>query len=148
MGPGIGTASACYTFQMYISRRSRLVAAVIALLGMLFMQLAVASYACPTTPGPDVSTMVMHNAADADMPGCAGMDTEQPSLCHPHFQTGTQSLDKPDLPQVQPFVAVGLTMVVLPMKPAVPDAVIGAVGNLTGRTTAPPLAIRNCCFRI
>ena len=40
--------------------------------------------------------------------GCAGTDTQQPSLCHAHGAVGHQSLDKPDLPQVQHFVADGL----------------------------------------
>jgi hypothetical protein len=135
---------------MHSSRRTRLIAACIAIFSMLFMQLAVASYACPTMASPlmrtaAAATAEMHQA----MPGCKGMgmDTVQPSLCHAHDQAGTQSLDKPDLPQVQPFLAVGLTMTVLPLQPALPDARIDASDILLARATAPPIAIRHCCFR-
>ena len=119
-----------------------------ALLCMLFTQLTVAAYACPATVLPNVATMVMNDADQASMPGCTGMDIEQPSLCHAHAQVGMQSLDKPDLPLVQPFFAVGLPMIVLPINPGSPDTAVDVGVSLTRRTTAPPLAIRNCCFRI
>jgi hypothetical protein len=129
---------------MRASRQSRFVAALIVLFSMLFMQLAVASYACPNMrTGP----ADMASAAHA-MPGCTGMDMEQPSLCHAQDQVGNQSLDKPNLPQVQPFVAVGLMQALVSIEaayrpvPAQPRALVLA------RATAPPLAIRNCCFRI
>ena len=123
-----------------------------AIFSMLFMQLAIASYACPTMSpsaaavAADAASAAMHQA----MPGCKamGMDTAQPSLCHAHEQAGTQSLDKPDLPQVPPFMAIGLAMTVVPMAPAFTSALIGADDLLLARPTAPPLAISNCCFRI
>src|SRR5437899_6236970 len=101
---------------MKLSRPSRFVAALIALVSMLFMQLAVAGYACPGLETGQVSESVAMSA-DAgsqsmqSMPGCAGMDAAQPGLCHAHAQVGNQSLDKAELPHVQPFVAAALTLV-------------------------------------
>jgi hypothetical protein len=135
---------------MRSSRQIRFVAALIALFSMLFMQLAVASYACPgmrTGQGNPASAMSAGSTTQT-MSGCAGMDMEQPGLCHAQDQAGNQSLDKPDLPQVHPFMAAGLMQALIYVDatyrspPTAPRALV-----LT-RTTAPPLSIRNCCFRI
>lgn len=110
---------------------------------MLFMQLAVASYVCPgmqTESGGDMVAMA----------GCDGMDTTQPGLCHALAvdQAAKQSLDKPDLPPVQPFVPVELVLVLDAMSMATCPRAAPPEAFLLTRTTAPPVAIRNCCFRI
>lgn len=132
---------------MHRSRQLRLVAALIALFSMLFTQLAVASYACPNLQPVRSAAAKMES-----MPGCTGMgmgiDMEQPSLCHAHDQVGNQSLDKPNLPQVQPFVAVGLTQALVFLDPTFHTLPTQPRRLVLKRITAPPLAIRNCCFRI
>lgn len=133
-------------------RQSRFVAALIALFSMLFMQLAVASYACPGLKmGQDSKAVAMATDTDTatqNMSGCTGMDMEQPGLCHAHDHAGNQSLDKPELPQVQPFMAVGLTLTLIPIDVAYRPLATQPQDLLLTRTTAPPLSIRNCCFRI
>lgn len=140
------------TFAMKLSRPSRLVAVFIALFSMLFMQLALASYACPG--------MVMESSQDkaqvspftdnTSMPGCEGMDQEQPGLCHAHAQGewSKQSLDKPSMPDVQVFTPAGMVLVVevADFTMAMPQT--APASRLLSHTTAPPIAIRNCCFRI
>jgi hypothetical protein len=113
------------------------------------MQLAVAAYACPTITaghGDDMMSMSTDDTSMA-MSHCAGMDKAQPNLCNVHDQVGNQSLDKPNSPQVQPFIAATLTLLYdhadvakpyIPVEPTSPDL---------ARTIVPPLAIRNCCFR-
>lgn len=131
------------------SPKIRFVAALIALFSMLFMQLAVASYACPNmrTAQPSAATAISAGAT-AMSPDCMGMDMEQPSLCRAQDQAGSQSLDKPQLPDVQPFVPAALVQAVTALNlsyaqlPTQPRPL-----NLT-RATAPPLSIQNCCFRI
>lgn len=124
---------------------------MIALFGMLFMQLAVASYACPgLTMGQGNDGAIAMSAASVgqNMAGCQGMDDAQPNPCQAYGQVGNQLLDKPDLPQVQPFVAIGLALPLLPIDvTAAPTAIPVETAQLS-RSTAPPLAIRNCCFRI
>lgn len=135
---------------MYRSRQFRFVAALIALVGMLFMQLAVASYACPGVmmgQGDHAVTVPADNA-DQNMSGCQGMDEAQPNLCHAYGHTGSQSLDKPDLPQVQPFVAVGLALPLISIDITHRPAATPPEADQLTRSTAPPLSIRNCCFRI
>lgn len=60
--------------------KSRATAALVALLCVLFAQLAVAAYACPMP-------------AQADC--CMAMDESEPALCQAHCQQGDQSFDKP-----------------------------------------------------
>lgn len=114
------------------------------------MQFAVAAYACPDhqvgqtdepaliSIGPDIHHMVE----------CNGMDLEQLNLCHAHDQVGTQSLDKPELPQVQPFIAAGLALMLQPLDVAYRPLAEKSQDLQLARSTAPPLAIQNCCFRI
>lgn len=128
---------------MKLSRPQRLITALIMLFSLLFAQLAVAAYACPveaSSPKPMVSSM-------ANMPGCTGMDMAKPALCGAHCDKVHQSADTPSAPAVPAFVPCSLELVLPRMDrvAALPSAATEAL-PLT-RTTAPPLAIRHCCFR-
>jgi hypothetical protein len=136
---------------MRLSRRSRFAAAVIALLGVLFTQLAVAAYACPRMQIAQAMASIAAPVAAAnhhDMPGCGGMAVEKPTLCQDHGQGGNQSLDKPELPHVSPFMTATLMQAVHHDERALPSAIPSAAGLSLTRTTAPPLSIQHCCFRI
>ena len=127
--------------------RFRLLTICIALFSILFMQCAVASYVCPGMSEMAAMTMSVDSS---NMPGCEGMDKNQPSLCHAHAQDtqNKQSLDKPPFPNVQPFIATGLILALYVidfdalLAPVPPESLILA------RSNAPPIAILNCCFRI
>jgi hypothetical protein len=128
------------------SRTTRLAAVLIAVFSLLFAQLAMASYVCPGLSMPDraaTADIGMH-----DMAGCTGMDDQQPSLCHADDHGRQQSLDKPELPQVPPFAAVGPAVPVLFVDLGAPVAVAPSEMAFLARVTAPPLSIRHCCFRI
>jgi hypothetical protein len=71
--------------------------ALLCLSALLFLQLAVTAYACPTQKGDGSPTVVA--VADAQMP-CQGMDAERPKLCEQHCVQGSQSVD------TQPHTAV------------------------------------------
>ena len=133
---------------MFNRRRTRLLTAFIALISLLFMQLAVASYACP---GAETQAAEMAAMAEDGTP-CAGamalnLDHEQPNLCQAHCQPGEQKTTlKYELPPQ-------LTMAVLPLDFWWPAAVPVSAGvalqaSQLRRSTSPPLSIRNCCFRI
>jgi hypothetical protein len=114
---------------MKLPRQHRILTALIALFGMLVMQLAVASYACP-------------------MPGCDQVDQTQPALCHAHCQDGKSSPDKAEAPVVAP-AAVIVCAVPAPLEPLAPAGLPGAEpASFLQRSTAPPISIRHCCFRI
>ena len=137
---------------MIYPRKIRFLTALLTMFSVLFMQLAVAGYVCPSDmPAMNHSPTAAQpfsesiNAMSAD---CAGSDAEQPSLCHAHGLAGHQSLDKPDLPQVQPFIAGGLIQALAFLEaPALhwqtqsrPIAIDVAWGR--------SMMIRHCCFQI
>ncbi|ABE45402.1 hypothetical protein [Polaromonas sp. JS666] len=132
---------------MIWNRRTRLITVLFALVSLLFMQLAVASYACPGAASTVAEVAAM---ADARMP-CAepmslNMDDTQPNLCQAHCQTGQQTADKYEFPSPVAISALPSDFTSPPIGPVFSGAPL-LVPDLK-RTTAPPVAIRNCCFRI
>lgn len=128
---------------MRLSRKTNFFTASAALLSIFFMQLAVAAYACPSAAKDRLPN---NNAAlHQNMPGCHKMDMQQPALCHAYCESENFSLDKPQLPQVQPFLALTLIDVITTTSPplsAHPPLF------LLERISAPPITIQHCCFRI
>ena len=127
--------------------KSRKLAALAALVSLLFSQMALGWYQCPGTAlAKFEQAAVAHH--DATMAGCDGMDLEQPNLCQAHAQTGNQSLDRAQAPDV-PAYAPGPSIAIEPVAPLVLHSTLRVTETrLLTRSTAPPIAIRNCCFRI
>ena len=126
---------------MFRNSRRRLITVLFALTSLLFAQLALAEYVCPGSS---------FKVLEASMP-CAesmtvAMDEEQSSLCHAHCQAGQQTADTYQMPVLAspPDHGADYLMAQVVVTP------LGAPlqAPLLRRTTAPPLAIRNCCFRI
>lgn len=138
---------------MKLSHSFRVVTALVMLFSMLFMQYAVASYACPgmkigQDSAPAAMQMDAGNKTMSGMSGCEGIDAKQPNLCHAHDQVGNQSLDKPEVPHVQPFMAAALMLAFQSVEIGSDSIAAPPDSPLLTRTTAPPLSIRNCCFRL
>lgn len=134
---------------MKLSRPSRFVAALIALISVLFMQFAVASYACPGMGmGQSESVAVAASMDDQSMSACEGMDMAQPSLCHAYGQSDNLSLDKPQVPNVAPFMPIALMLAWSSVDIARTPTAAPPEPVSLGYASAPPLSIRNCCFRI
>lgn len=131
---------------MKLTRSSRYVAALITLFSLLFTQLAVAAYTCPQLP--TVNHATAHMQTMPAMPGCAGMDARQANLCAAHCDAGHQSLDAGAAPQVAPFIAGQLALVLPSGEPAAAELAAPATAAPLTRATAPPLAIRHCRFHI
>ena len=137
---------------MGLNRHSRFVTALVALFSVLFMQFAVAAYACPTVRA--TADTALHDGwasaeSHRDMAGCeGGVDVDQPALCFAYAQEGSQFLYKPPAPDVPPAVVIDIVRYVvdtgLELRPVSPHA---QPPGLT-RISDPPLSIRNCCFRI
>lgn len=123
---------------------------LIALLGgsaILFAQIAVAAYACPALAASQTSEQVAAMDMSATEAPCAEMDVKQANLCVEHCQYGQQSLDHPVTPVV--FAVADLPYVHARLDgPAFIGSTQEYSQSLLTRTTAPPLAVRNCCFRI
>lgn len=129
------------------NRRTRLTTALFALISLLFMQLSVASYACP---GAEAKVAAISAMAEASMP-CAqsmtvNMDEDQPNLCKAHCQAGQQVADKYELSAPVALTALPPDFLMPVVAPVLQGAPMQAPHLM--RTTAPPVAIRHCCFRL
>lgn len=135
---------------MNCNRRYRFITVLLALMSLLFSQLALASYVCPAG---DSRAAVAQAVAKTGMP-CAEsmgmlMDEAQPHLCRAHCQADqtvqqkAEALQIPVLASLPGWGADGL-------RPHRLDARAGVSVQppILRRTTAPPLAIRHCCFRL
>lgn len=127
---------------MFNKRRHRLITVFFALFSLLFMQAALAGYACPVE-GKAREAAAM---AQAGMP-CAGemVDSEQPGLCHAHCQA-EKSLDKLSSPIVLGDASNGFSYTVHSAR--VDERAQFEQSPSFYRATAPPISVRNCCFRI
>lgn len=125
---------------MKFTRPSRVFAALLALVGVLFMQLALAVYVCPAvveSPAP------MAQMASCDDPA---MDPVQPTLCAGQDYARGNSLDKPATPVVTPFIAASFVGTVMPVPPLAMGA--SAATRLPSPPPAPPASLRHCCLRL
>jgi hypothetical protein len=102
-------------------RASRILVALAAIACVLFTQLAVAAHGC-------------------------GDSNAIPALCQAHCDQDSRSLDRPGVPVIAPAAATGLRAAPFVPVPLVSTPPVAS--QLLARTTAPPLAITLCCFRI
>jgi hypothetical protein len=124
-----------------LRRQTRRICCIVSVC-LLFVQLAVSAYACPKQEIPTASAADVV-AQTADMAGgCEMLDPASPNLCLQHCQAGSQLPDGPAIAIPVAF-PIALSDVALPQPPTIVFA-----RNLLARTTAPPLTVRNCCFRI
>jgi hypothetical protein len=86
-----------------MSRTGRKKIAWLCLSALLFLQLSVAAYACPT---PTDRGSSLSAATGVDVP-CQGMDQERPKLCEQHCVHDSQSVD------TQPHSAVSAPLLPL-----------------------------------
>jgi hypothetical protein len=123
--------------------RLRSFAALLALVSVLFSQLAVSAYACPGKDSMSRPAVL----ADHDMPGCDRMAApgERSAICQAHCEQGDQSPTQGGV-MLPAAATCSLGAAAWPMPPDVPAAPTQA--SLLERPTGPPLAVRHCRFRI
>jgi hypothetical protein len=124
------------------SCRLRFLTVLVALFSLLFMQLAMAAYACPDLIQQESP---MLNAVGQPMADCPQVDRKSPTLCHAQTHKFAQSLDKPDAPLVPPFIPTGFWLQIVW---AVDTAFVrdAPVETVHPAGASPPIAIRHCCF--
>jgi hypothetical protein len=111
---------------------------------LLFAQLAVAAYACPSVPsmGGQIP-MVGSNCEDMAM---RALDPQNANLCAEHCKFGQQS-DQTSTLTVPAVVLMALYFT--PLVPAPMAELRPAAGSQSALVTAsPPHTILHCCFRI
>jgi len=114
--------------------------ALIALLGLLFQQLAMAGYACPLDSGGT-------DAVASQTPPCHTPAATDKSRCHQHCHPLAQTSDHASVPTVPPAL--------LPPTTWLRHSVAVVVGTsefmarfVEARCTAPPFTIQHCTFQI
>ena len=124
----------------------RTFAALVALVAVLFSQLAASAYACP-----GMELMARAAIAQEEVPPCHEQTPpEEPSaLCTAHCQQGDQSLAErgASVPAVA-FVLLASSVRAAPAASRDAPPRLGSQSSLLERPTGPPLAVRHCCFRI
>lgn len=129
--------------------RKRFAIVLFALVNLLFTQLALAAYACPSALSAEASAQMADMKA-AGMPCAESMalasDETQPGLCAAHCKSDQQTSDKHELsaPQVLAEPASDYPLLRTQLPPPVPLR----NAPLLLRTSEPSVALRYCCFRL
>ena len=132
---------------MSLRRRTRSITVFFALCSLLFMQLAVARYVCPANvAGSAQGAMVMADGVPCAESMPMAMDGVQPALCHAHCQAEKLSVDKYELPAPVALSGMPANYRLTVTIPEFSGAALQSPHLV--HATAPPIAIRNCCFRI
>jgi hypothetical protein len=125
---------------MKLRHRHRRLIALIALFGLLFQQLAMATHACPVEQAGAV-------AAAASEPPCHETATPDRVRCHSHCHPQQASPDPPP--------ALTVPAAILPPTTWVRAAAWQPTNfrdetrcEVTARATAPPITVRHCTFQI
>ena len=138
---------------------------------LLFAQLAVAGYACPSLSGMDsmlMSKSMPHSGMEPAMllaavdappalqpaampPGCDQIDPDAANLCAEHCRQGQQSVDTSPVPA--PALSAGILTCLYPV-PIEPLHSLGSGRSFQASDASvdaapePPHAILHCVFRI
>lgn len=127
---------------MSFRRRHHRWIALVALLGMLFQQLAMAAYVCPQLDRGSTDAV----AAALQAPPCHTDRTQDKARCHEHCHPQAQSSDHASPLTVPPALLPATTWLRAPdASSSLPDFCGRA---LEARATAPPLTIQHCTFQI
>jgi hypothetical protein len=135
---------------MFLPRLLRKSSAVLAIGAILFAQIAIAAHACAAfaqggMPAP--AAMGAHGeGANCDEMNAGQANPDPVNLCFEHCQKGFQSVDSHPVPFVLP-PAAPIYVVELPDPLSALRSTPQYSRALLARVTAPPLAVRNCCFR-
>jgi hypothetical protein len=137
---------------MRYPRRIRFVAAIVALFSLLFMQLAVAAYVCPKQTASPHRVHVADRAASTAASGadcCLQMDKDNPSLCHAHDHASKpQPLEQAAVAAIAAFVPTGWVLTLADGREPLAGGLDADAASLIANSSAPPIAIRHCCFRL
>ncbi len=132
------------------SQTFRRLIAKIAVAAVMFAQLAIAAYACPTIDGPAgvIAAAASAEAMQAAMPGCdMRSSNSNPNLCLQHCQAGDQAVQTLPPVAVPAFAAVSTLTI---FEPVVAQAApgIALLSAWPHHATSPPPLIRFGVLRI
>ena len=130
---------------MIFSRHLRRAVAALGTVALLYAQAAVAMHACAAmpmnAPGVDSEAQTANGTAP-----CDGGKIDEPALCFHHCQDARQAVDH-NQPPAPGFVATLIYHFERLQDGASFFSAGRSPNELLTRVTAPPVAVRNCCFR-
>jgi|SRR5581483_10867982 len=132
---------------MRCSKRLRRFIAVFGSAAVLFTQTVMAAHACVARTLADEPAAMAAPMPSHEGTPCAAMESEHVNHCQQHCDSAQQSVDNSHPVSVMPaLVEIGTVRIANPyVLPAANEAYQHA---LLSRSTAPPLSVQNCCFRI
>lgn len=136
---------------MHLPRPVRIITAFLALVALLFVQLAVAGHSCDVLGNAHQFaniTVAADKSAHHCMTDCTGTGGEERSVCEKHCNPGDNSLDRPALPDLVASIPATLVFHVVDAYLPVQSATWRSDAFFLTRSVEPPLSVRNCCFRI
>lgn len=116
---------------------------------LLFAQVAVAGYACPSLKGMDSATRSATLSVSSMPPGCDEVDPDATNLCAEHCRQGQQSVDT----AATPAMSAGLPTFLYAI-PIEPQHALGSGRSFPASDASrfaapePPHSILHCVFRI
>lgn len=125
---------------MPLHRRHRWIA-LLALLGLLFQQVAMATYVCP-----QVDAAIQVQAADR-APPCHEPDATDQVRCHQHCHPAATSTDHAP-PLVVPAALLPATTWLRIAPAEIRGLAASAPYSISAREQPPPLTIQHCTFQI
>jgi len=120
---------------------------------LLWLQLAVAAYACPAQAAHAVAAEAAHAVAARATHDCGGdaatviVDADNPNLCLQHMLQGSQHADSKAAPALPSLAAIA-PLAVDVVRPANVTPRLALLERERLRAPDPPKAIAHCCFRI
>jgi hypothetical protein len=127
---------------MKLRQRHRRWIALVALLGMLFQQIAMAAYVCPAEMGGVAGGTV----SDFQAPPCHSPATLDKSRCHQHCHPLVQTSDHESAPTVAAALLPPTTWLRHCVRVA--GRLAPSAHAHDARNNGPPLTIQHCTFQI
>lgn len=121
--------------------RPRCLTALVAVFALLYAQLALATYRCPS---PDNTAAMARMMANGEP--CAGMDAVQPVLCHQHAENAAQSFEPIKLPAAT--VPAVVQVLVQPVVPLAADRATAQRGSIEQRPPPDPVYLATRRLRV
>jgi hypothetical protein len=127
---------------MRFRRRHRRWIALLALLGLLFQQVAMATYACPLELDAQAGI-----AATSMMPPCGSPNTTDNTRCQQHCHPLAQTSDHATPPTVPPALLPATTWLreARALRISLPESI---ACEIDAHAAAPPLIVQHCSFQI
>ncbi len=130
-----------------LTRAIQRFAGCIGIAALLFAQLAVAAYACPTVMSSgEIANVLTAEDMHLSMPGCEESDSGNPNLCLEYSQAGSQAVQSAPQAPLPAVVMTPVAVVDLP-QPQNHTGII-ALSLLPERETSPPPLLRFGFLRI